>query len=202
MGMERRREALLLPLAVIALAVGSALWIGRGEDARLGALVTRERAAFQLLRTLAAAEAGYKAREGRFGSVADLGRAGLLPPGATRRDGEAVWLAADGYRIDVLLPTGPGVGGLVPLGLPGPSRPDPDLAVRHFSAVARPLEPGVSGYRIIYLDEQGRSFVSEGLSDEEGLRENPLPAFRVEKHGDAKGLGIVWRPVDANLRSY
>lgn len=196
----RRRDHVLLPLTVMALCAAAVLLTYARERSRMEAVVERERGALAVLRRVAEAETRYRAEHGRFGSLAALRGAGLLPE-ALVPDGEAAWLPADSYRVDLLLPTGPGVADLLPLGLPGPTQPHPDLAALHFAAVARPLDPGVSGFRSLYLDETGRIFVSEGVSDEEGLRENALPAFRIEKAGDGKGVGLVWKTVDATLRS-
>ncbi len=197
---SRRRERLLLPL-LVALAVGLAVALHlRGVGRRVEGLVLRERRALETARQVLAAESAHLARRGQYAGVAELVATGLLslPVGS---GAGATWVSVDGYRVDALLPTGPGVGGVLPLGLPGVDRPDPDLARRHVVVVARPERPGTDGLRAWYLDEEGRLFVAEGVSDEEGLLSNALPPVRVLRPTEGREPGLIWRAVDGALRS-
>lgn len=196
----RRRESLLLSLLVLGAALACVLVLLARVDRSVAEVLARERAAHSAAQRVVQAQTRLLAARGAYGGVADLAAAGLLDLPLTTVAG-ATCATLDGYRLDVLLPTGPGIGPLVPVGLPELARPDAELARKHFAVVARPLEPGRSGYRIWYLDEAGRTFVCEGVSDEEGLAANPLPEFLVTRPSDGREPGPVWRSVDDELRS-
>lgn len=197
----RRRERLLLPLGVLLAVTTACLVVFLRTRDGVRDLVERERGALAVARRLAEAERLYLEREGRYGSVAEVGAAGLLGGISVISASDANHAVSPGYRLDVLLPSGQALGPLLPLALPERSPPDPELARRHFAIVARPLNPGVSGYRSWYLDEAGLLLVSEGISDEEGLLQNPLPQFRVARPSEGKEPGPVWRSVDEALRT-
>jgi hypothetical protein len=173
-----RREG-LWPFLVVTLACLAAIaLVGLAHDRRAHELVAREDAALDALRRVAAAEGAYREQAGRYGWLADLERAGLLQ-GLEVRGGEDPHVRAADYRIDVLLPTvrlGPEEVQIAPQ---GEQEPDPALAEQHFAAVARPLAPGVSGFRSWYLDEKGELYLNEGVLDREGLALNALPLHLV-----------------------
>lgn len=196
----RRRESLLGSLLVLVAAFACVLGLLVRVDRSVATVLARERSAHAVAQKVVAAQARLLSARGAYGSLAELGAAGLLDLPLVTVEG-ATFAVLNGYRHDVLLPTGPGIGPLIPLGLPDLARPDAELARKHFAVVARPLEPGLSGYRIWYLDEAGRTFVCEGVSDEEGLAANPLPAFLVTRPSDGREPGPVWRSVNADLRS-
>jgi hypothetical protein len=117
---------------------------------------------------------------GRYGTVRELAEAGLLSDLDVAEGDGGAWVRTDGYRIDVLLPharLGPGVVGITPDGSGTPI--DPDLATRHFAVVARPVEPGVTGFRMWYVDERGDLYLNEGVIDDASAARNDLPTTQV-----------------------
>jgi hypothetical protein len=196
-GTGRRRESILWPLAVLAV-VGAVLFVVvRRERGAARERVANEDTALATARTLGRAEQAFHARTGRYGWLEELRDAGLLPPDVpTRMAAHGLQALNAGYMLDVLLPSGRAVVGEVPLGTHATGPAEPALASRHFAVVARPERPGKDGFRIWYLDEEGRVFLSEGVSDVEGLRENPLPLARVTRPKKQEEPGLVWRRLD------
>jgi hypothetical protein len=193
----RRREGILWPLLLLAAVGVVVAAVLRDERGAARARVANEDGALALARELVAAEQAYRTRTGRFGWLEDLREAGLLPAGlATRAQPHGLQALGSGYQIDVLLPTGRAVNGVVPLGASGSSTPDAELATRHVAVVARPLRPGVDGFRTWYVDESAHAFVSEGVSDLDSLADNPLPARQVTRAHRQEELGFVWRHAD------
>ncbi len=176
----RRSERLgfffLVILACVA-AVAVLIWPTFQAARRI---VGREDLARDALLALGKRQIEFHETSGHYGFVGDLAGAGLLEDlEVTETDG-VPWVKMDGYRIDVLLPharLGPGVVAIAPDGSEKPI--DADLATRHFSVVARPLEPGVSGYRMWYVDERGELYLNEGVIDDEGAARNELPIVQV-----------------------
>ncbi|MFV1959869.1 MAG: hypothetical protein ACC662_10700, partial [Planctomycetota bacterium] len=104
--------------------------------------------------------------------------------------------------IDVLLPHGRlGASGvaLTPRGI---GRPPPELSLcrQHMAVVARPLEPGVTGWRMWYLDERGEVYLNEGVVDQVGARRNELPERQIT-HSEPlqSGSPLLWQRLDENL---
>jgi hypothetical protein len=180
-----------LVLALLAAAVVGSLVAARREAA---ALVVREEAALSAARRVLEAERVHRERRGRYGGLSELGQDGLL--GADLRVEADGSVLAEGYRLDVLLPTGKDALGEVLLAPHGAVAHDPLLAARHVAVVARPVEPGRSGWRTYYLDETGRVYVSEGVCDAESALENHLPRVRVTGPHLPVQPGPVWRPLD------
>lgn len=168
-----------LLIIVACLLLGAGLLLT--ERDRAVGLIAREDQARDALLCVREAQAAYHEQTGRYGWVEDLETAGLLDGLEVVSDAvEGRSVRAEGYRIDVLLPharLGPGVVGIGPRGGTHPS--DPDLARRHFAIVARPLKPGVTGYRMWYVDEHDELYLNEGVLDDEGVALNQLPTTQV-----------------------
>jgi hypothetical protein len=197
-GSGRRREHLLWPLVVVAAAVAAVPVVLGRERAAATERVAREDAALATARAVAAAERRFHTTNARYGWLEDLHAAGLLTGLATAPGPHGLQVASDGYRLDVLLPSASALRGEVPLAPRDAGPAEPALAARHFAVVARPERPGEDGFRIWYLGEDGRVFLSEGVSDAEGLRENPLPLFRVTAPKDQTDPGpLFWRLADS-----
>ncbi|MHC5009729.1 MAG: hypothetical protein ACYTG6_02135, partial [Planctomycetota bacterium] len=158
----RRREGLGLFLGLIGLCVlvVASQWLEERSHAR--ELVAREDGALTRLEQVIAAQATYRARQGRYGWLEELAVAGLLQGLPVVEEGEGTHVRADGYRIDVLLPRASLGADVVEIGPSWEGQADLSLARKHFAAVARPLEPGVTGWRSWYLDERGELFLNEG----------------------------------------
>jgi hypothetical protein len=180
---RRDRAALwLILLGLLVTAVVASLALVRRGAA---AMVVQEDAALAGLRALLAAQVEYRERSGRYGWLDEV--APLLEGGAP---------VTPGYRIDVLLPRRRDALGHVELAEQARAPYDPLLAARHVALVARPLEPGRSGWRTFYLDETARVYVSEGVFDWQSATSNALPRTRVEGPHLPQHPGPVWRPLD------
>jgi hypothetical protein len=194
MGSARRVERAGFWTAVFVAIVAGVFAVLLAQRAVARGKVDREDAALEAVRLVLREAEAYRREAGRFGWLEELGAAKPLrlpvvpgPQGLEAR--------TEGYRIQVLLPTGRSASGQVLLA-PSGATFDPLLAARHVAVVARPLVPGEDGYRAFYLDETGRVFVQEGAVDGEGLRENALPRARIEKPTGAESPGAVWRLLD------
>jgi hypothetical protein len=196
-GSGRRREHILWPLAVLALVAAAVPLLLHGVRREAEARVRREDEALAAVRAVAAAERVFHAQQGRYGWLEELRDAGLLAALPSAAGPHGLHVTSDGYRLDVLLPSARLPAGEVPIAPRNAGPPEPTLAARHFAVVARPVRPGQDGFRIWYLDEEDRVFLSEGVSDTEGLRGNPLPPFRVTRPKEPKEPGLVWRAADA-----
>ena len=193
----RRRESILWPLAVLALLGGGLILVVERERSAARERVANEDAALATVRALARAEEAFHVRTGRYGWLEELRDAGLLPGGAAIRvAAHGLQALAAGYTFDILLPSGRPVVGEVPLAAHAAGPPEPALAGKHFAVVARPERPGKDGFRTWYLDEEGRVYLSEGVSDVEGLQANPLPTARVTQPRKQDAPGLVWRRLD------
>jgi hypothetical protein len=196
----RRRDGLLpfaaVLFATIALVVG-AFW---RERARATAVVAREDAALDLLHRLLAAEGRLRERQGRYGWLGELERAGLLPAGARLEPGAPPHLLAEGYRFDVLLPTGR-LGPAVTIEPEGSPRGGPDEALlrEHVAVVARPLSPGEDGYRVWYLDERADLYLNEGVVDVDSRLRNALPRVLLTTVSGVDPTGIMLWQREATL---
>jgi hypothetical protein len=182
-----RRDRAGLWLVVLALLVGGALAVLAHVRRDAREMVAHEDAALAALHALLAAETRHRETSGRYGWLDEV--TPLLPGGAAAAE-------APGYRIDVLLPGGRDALGHVELVERSRAAHDPLLAARHVALVARPLEPGRSGWRTFYLDETARVYVSEGVFDWQSASLNALPRVRVEGPQLPSQPGPVWRPLD------
>lgn len=187
---RRVERAGLWWLVCLLLAGGVLAVLGlEARDARQK--VAREDEALAAVRALLQLSEAQRKQSGRYVWLEDLGGAGALPF-ATVVGAQGLEARTPGYRLQILLPTGRDPGGAVLLAPAGASV-DVLLAARHMAVVARPLVPGVDGYRSFYADETGRIFVQEGAVDAEGLRESALPRARLERPSGAESPGPVWR---------
>jgi hypothetical protein len=191
----RRREHVLWAVAVVALSVAVVPLALDREREQSTARVTREDAALAAARAVAEAERAFHAKNGRYGWLEELRAAALLAEWPTVAGPHGMQVASDGYRLDVLLPRAAALREEIPIAPRDAGPAEPTLSSKHFAVVARPVKPGVDGFRIWYVDEEGRVFLSEGAVDTQGLRENPLPPLRVNGP-DAKKPGLVWRWAD------
>lgn len=178
----RRSERVLPFVAVFVVALAAiGLFLAR-EHRRARRIVSNEDEAVAVLQRLRAAQVVYRAQAGRYGWLGELEAAGLLEGLELHESPAPPHVRLTGYRIDVLLPYGR-VGG-ENLGLVGerdPRAADPRLSEAHFALVARPLEPGRSGWRMFYLDEDDRLFLNEGVVDTDSAMRNELPAAQVKR---------------------
>ena len=165
--------------------------------------VENENRALSTLFEVAEAEQRYHDTHGRYGWLGDLARDDLVGGLTLVEEDGRRYVATPGYRIDVLLPHGrEGAHGIAiaPRG-PGRPPPHPDLVGRHVSMVARPLEPGISGWRMWYLDERGEVFLNEGVVDVEGALANRLPLKQVTTSQQLQsGLPLLWQKLEGLSR--
>jgi hypothetical protein len=179
---QRRREHLLLPLLVGAVLVGLLLWHVRDESRTAAERVHYEDLALAQVRRVAEAEMAFHEREGRYGWLSELRRAGLADRiGVEVVDGRAR-AASPRYRIDVLLPFAIAPGDYIRIAPRWSGHDDRELQRRHFAVVARPWGDALTGFRTYYLDESGDVFVSEGVSDVASRTRRPLPDLHLS-HG-------------------
>lgn len=177
---KRRRERLgFFLLVILACCIVAGVFVWPDLVGSRG-MIEREDAALKTLLRLRALELEHRDATGRFGFVRALEAGGLLGDLEVAETDGLRWVRTDGYRIEVLLPharLGPDVVAIAPEGSDEPV--DEELATRHFSVVARPIEPGVSGYRIWYVDERGELFLNEGVIDDASCALNALPETQV-----------------------
>lgn len=179
---------------VAVLVVGVLLALGRLRGAGLH-MEAQEDAALAAARELLAVQRRHREQAGRFASLEELAAAGRLATPLASRDGRPA-LAAGGYTLHVLLPTTLNAAGEVQLALP-PAAGDPLLCAQHVAIVARPREPGVDGYRAWYVDEEGRVFLQEGVSDLDALHEMPYPRVRLPALNTKSGTGAAWQALES-----
>ena len=191
----RRREGIILPLLVLGGVIAfSVLWGTRARD-QASAMVAREDRALAVAKALVAAEARYHESAGRYGWIEDLADLGLLPA-PTAPGPHGLQLVADGYRLDLLLPSAPPNAFGVEIRPHDGGPPDHDGAAQHLAVVARPDTPGRDGYRVWYLDETGQVFVSETVCEEQDQRALALPTLRLERSTTGLAPGPQWRALD------
>lgn len=194
--MRRSRESVLLPILV---ALGIVAWFvvraaSEGDEARVR--VGREDAALAVLQQIATAQGAYHQARGRYGWLEDLRAAGLLD-GVTWFEGGADLAAVvPDYRIDVVLPATTSAAQLTALAPRAAARASERLARRHFAVVARPWGDASGGWRTWYLDERGRIYVNEGVSDPVTRVQPPLPSALVPENGGTDPAGLRWWPLD------
>lgn len=189
--MKQRRERALVPLLLVAAcaAVFSyALHAGR-DVAR--AHVAREDVAVQTLRAVAQVQARQLEATGRYAWLDELDL-----PHAIEEDDVGPHFFLSGYRFDALLPAQRQTTPAVRVLGKAQGTPHRELRTKHFVLVARPADPGRTGYRSFYVDETDLVWINEGVSDEETLRRNPLPVAHLAT-SDGKDLsGRVWTRQD------
>jgi hypothetical protein len=187
-GRSLRRESIGWAAAILLVCVAAGVLRLRAVQREAAEVVAREDAARRLLERIRDAETVHHERTGTYAWLDDL--EGIE---TVRGEGRAV-AATPGYRIDLLLPTERRAGDRLRLAVRGEAEPDLALAKRHFAAVARPTDPGISGFRTWYLDERGDLFHSEGVVDPEALAHGALPewAVRGEASRDSPSA-ILWR---------
>ena len=158
--------------------------------------VRYEDLALESLRRLAAAEVSFHGAQKRYGWVEDLEGAGLLEDMELARDGTLRYLETPRYRLAVLLPHTVNRDDMVAVALRSAGRRNPDLEARHFSVVARPWGDALTGYRTFCIDESGRVYVSEGVSDMAARKRRPLPELHLPRGGPLVTGGMRWYPID------
>ena len=190
---QRRRERLLLPLAIVAACAAATVFAVVRQADRAEGLVAREDAALRALEDVAAAEEAYRKRGPAYGWLHQLAAAGLLPgvDGVEER-GEPRVLSTDGYGIEVLLPVGRTATGGMRIALPGGAPVDAALAASQFVVLARPTDPGESGLRTWYVDARGVVRYADGVIDSSGRPRSPLPQSLVDRDGTGEGTGDLW----------
>ena len=187
-------------VAVASLLVAAAAFAAPGP--RVRDEVRREERALVLLRRVAAAEQAFLAKKTldangdgvpEYGPLAALVKAGVLDA-AVRSDASGTFLEESGYRLEVLLPSGPLPGGGVSLAR-STERVDPALSARTFAVVALPQKG--AGRRALYLDPTDRLYQAEGVNDDEGKSARAFPARVLErKDEDLKDGSTIWRRPD------
>jgi hypothetical protein len=195
------REALPLFFLMSLLALGGFFWLmqSTAEDGRNR--VRYEDLALARLRALGEAQARYRASNPRYGWVEDLEAAGLLGDFGIEKDTQAgtgglLYLTSPRYRLDVLLPHMMTRNGQLMIALRSAGRRNPDLEKDAFVLVARPWGPLEGGYRTFLLDEGGRLYVSEGVSDQRAMEVRPLPDLHPKSPGVTVSGGMRIYPLD------
>ena len=194
--MRRTRDLILLPLIV---AVAAVIWFvvaAGAETRRAEERVRHEDAALDAVRRIAAAQARHHAAEGRYGWLEDLRRDPALADLAFVSEGTELVVRTPGYRVDVLLPATSSAAQAVTLAPRGEGRLSDRLARRHMAVVARPWDAEASAWRLWYLDERGRIYVNEGVSDPLTRERPPLPTLRVPDPGGVDATGMRFWPLD------
>ena len=193
----RRDRGWLFGLVVLGAAAAILLALAV-EGGRARALVEGEDAAASAVRAVAAAEAAFHAREGRYGWLAELAASGVLGGVVVSHEPSPEHATTPGYRIDVLLPTGLRGARVVEIARRGEGEVDEELRRGHFAVVARPTEPGRTGWRTWYLDEDGVLYLAEGVADVEAALESPLPATQVKAaQPQLSARELLWQRADA-----
>lgn len=194
----RREHTLFFSLVILAAAffIVAPLLKERGLAV---AKVSNEDAALGAVFAIAEAERLYLEAHGRYGWIGDLVRDDLLRGYEVIEEDGRRYVLTPGYRTDLLLPHGrEGAEGIAiaPRG-PGQPPPHPELVARHMSVVARPLEPGVTGWRTWYLDERGDVFLNEGVVDVAGAMVNRLPTAQVLRTQSlVSGRPLLWQRLE------
>ena len=199
----RHRSLRFGPLEGVALAsllVAAAAWAAPRPGVK--AEIRREERALALVRTVAAAEQAFLEKKSldangdgkpEYGPLSALVNAGVLSA-PLRSDAAGTFLEESGYRIEVLLPTGPLPGGGTSLARSS-ERADPVLSARVFAVVGLPQ---AGGRRALYLDMTGRLYQAEGVNDDEGKAARAFPTRVLEREDeDLKDGSTIWhRPDD------
>ena len=192
-----RREGTGIFVLVLMMAALFGAWLLVGFKPRAKLQVAQEDAALAALKSLLELERNHRTEHGHFTDVEGLLEAGLEGVALSREDDAGgAYLAGSGYRIDILLPYKREAGPRVRVARPSAQRPDGELARHHVVLVARPLEPGHSGFRTYALDESDLVWVCEGVSDANILASNPLPDTHLSSTRLADQSGRLWHRLD------
>jgi hypothetical protein len=187
-------------------AVGTILWLIHVSLREARIVVAREERALALVRRLGAAEEAFKAAarldhngDGmpEFGGLEDLVAAGLVD-GPVERDEVGPRLDLEGYRVEILLPSGVDPGGRRLLAR-RPDLADPRVSAHQFAVVAMPIREGPRALRGFYLDAVGQLYVAEGVYDPDREPYAPPPPLELREDKDEGGAaqGPVWRRYEA-----
>lgn len=186
---------------VIVASVVAVLWTLAAERDRARLRVERADQALEAARQIRVAQRAYRERRGEYGWLGELAEAGLLPGFTVVADEQGPHVVAGGYRVEVLLPLRGSQAGDQMLVVPqGGGVIDRALRTRHFAVVARPGGPAPRGYRTFYLDDGEGTWISEGVSDEEGYARNPLPQLLLSRSAGDDLTGLNWHRLEG-LRS-
>lgn len=194
--MRRTRELIVLPLLVVVVGIVWFVLQTQGETLIVGDRVIREDQARSMVERLAQAQTAFHAAEGRYGWLEELRGAGSLDGVTWQTQGLDLVATTPGYRIDVMLPATTSAGEAVALGLRSEERLSERLARKHFAIVARPWGDPSDAWRTWYLDERGRLFVNEGVSDTQTRSQPALPTVLVGPNGGTDPAGLRWWPLD------
>ena len=189
--MRQRREWVFVPLLLVGACVAAfAYALHRGREVAQ-AHVAREDTAVSALRAIAQAQARHHESESRYAWLDDLALTHSV-----HTDDVGPHVLVDGYRIDALLPAQRQTSPAVEVISKTQGKAHRDLRGKYFVLVARPADPGKTGYRAFYLDEGGLVWINEGVSDEETLRRNPLPRTHLATSEGKDPSGRVWTRQD------
>lgn len=191
------REKLALPALVTLAALGVALWLCWGPQRPARSQVAHEDGALAALEALYSAAEAVRESEGRYPTWDRLEALSRVPPeielagtGAERHG------RVPGYRLDILHPEWTQDGGRH-MSIPSPATAlVPADAARQLTLVARPLEPGRSGWRSFAREESGWTWVAEGVSDGPGLAANRMPDAHLTTAAHADGSRRSWVRLD------
>jgi len=193
---RRPREAIWFPTLVL-VACGIVTWLVLADEASTArGRVRSEDEALASARQVLEAEFRHREKVGRFAWLSELAEAGNLQEAQRQSLAAAgTHLEAKGFRVDVLLPLR-GTAGRVAVGAYGTGAVDASLVSRHVLVVARPTGPEPRGYRSFALDENGRVWVSEAVSDEAARTRNPLPTQHLPLSSGVDPTGLSWSRLD------
>jgi hypothetical protein len=165
-------------------------------------IIAKEEEALGAARAVAAAQRTFRERRlkdanrdgaAEYGTLEDLAAAGLLPRAVSREPAPA-HLAVGAYRVEVLLPerleTAEGRRTLGRAGRPV----DPALAAETFAVVALPGPDRTTGMRGLYVDQTGRTWHADEVTDPDvGTATEPPPwTLREETEAGAGNAGPFW----------
>ena len=184
------KSRLGLPLLVIVLAAGATYWWMERELNIASCIVAEEDETLEALAKVLEAQGRYLKRHRTYAWAGQLADDGLLD-GMTRGEEDEIRVS-DAYRIDVLLPHRAASKGAIAIAPRGAKTPSKELARKYMSLVARPLRPGVDGYRVYYVDQRGEFFAHEGVIDETTLMANRLPPFAIQHDTSNSIAGLRW----------
>lgn len=189
-----RERTWIYILVILACGVGFG-WHVVGLEAEVADLVRAEDAAKATVGEVFEAQKRHRTHTGQFGTLAELATGGELTGVEVVEDEDAApGFVRHGYRFELLLPDSKSGEGHLRMirDLDREGRPSVSLRKHHHMIVARPVEPGQTGFRILYMDEAGDLWVSEGVSDEAQRNVNPLPRAHLATTGAKNPLGLVW----------
>jgi hypothetical protein len=205
----RHRSLLFGPLeAVLVASLGLAVLVLWRSDTDAKRVVSREERGLAFLRTLVAAQVEFHAKGARdvdgdgkpeFATLDELVAAGLVA-GTLLRDDVATYLESDGYRVEVLLPSGE-MPNRRKAWARSSEHVDSRLAAVTFAVVGLPLAKGPRVLRGFYLDGSGYGYAVDGVYSPDRDPSVPPPLFELREgekgeNGGHDG-GPQWRPFEA-----